>query len=246
MTLLPTDSWQVIARPDLPAYELNTVDPVTGKPACEDHHIWRRSFGKDFREAWWVELEDGTILPNRVALSNETHRDVTENRSRIYWHPEYRIFHYIVTDSDELIPLRFQPGPQGAVVGRAAVGTPDSDHGAMQQAIDGREVPWDQTHTHANVEQCSRCKGTGKVEKKEPKSEHEQAPARQRVTVSMRVPKDERENGAQLLDEIIEACGALLVEAGMLQSTKGAAYNTVMLIGAHFLSTFNAEAEKTS
>lgn len=232
MTLLPTDSWKVKARPDLPAYELNAIDPVFPDfLATEDHHLWRRSFGKDFREAWWVELEDGTVVPNRVALCNATHREVTENRARIEYREEDGLFVYVETARDLskiTTVLSPQPGPP------------------MQQTIDGREEPW-QAHAHTNEEPCSKCKGTGKVPKPEPKSEHEQAPPRPKTTWSVRVPKDEREDGYEVIDTLVEDSVEKLKEANLLKSVnRGANYYALVYVLAFFAQNFKPEVEKAS
>lgn len=233
MTLLPTDSWNVKARPDLPAYELNTVDPVTGETGVlEDHHLWRRSFGKDFREAWWVELEDGRTVPNRVALSNKTHREVTENRARILLDEGTGDFIYTQGRGDEYIEVALNPQP----------GPP------MQQVIGGPEEPWTQAHVHVvgnDEEQCPKCKGRGKVAKPEPKSEHEQAPERKKVTWSVRVPKDEREDGYEVIDTLVEDSVEKLKDANLLKSVnRGANYYALVYVLAFFAQNFKPEVEK--
>lgn len=80
MTLRP-DTGQTKARPDLPEYLLGWKCMVEG---CEEgreggggHHVFRRSLGPSYRDAWWVELEDGTLVPNRVGLCPEHHKAVT-------------------------------------------------------------------------------------------------------------------------------------------------------------------------
>lgn len=219
MTRLPTDSWNVTARPDLPAYELNELCPVTGlKYGLEDHHLWRRSFGKDFRDAWWVELEDGTVVPNRVNLSQDAHGMVTRNEARIEY--EDGTFWWCERDKDlpfgegfahydRISPLAPQPGPP------------------MQLDTEGGETPWNHvTHSHVDEEPCPRCKGAGKVTKK-PKSQ-EPLEARPKATVSIRVPKDHLEDGAEVLGALIDALVQKFVDAGRLESTKGGAYHALV------------------
>lgn len=242
MTLLPTDSWNVKPRLDLPPYELNDVDPVDGaKFGLEDHHIWRKSFTalskEDGKRLFWVELEDGTVVPNRVALSNATHSAITTNRARLalveveeaehIGMKGYR-FEYQDLVTGETTELSFQPGP------------------AMQLTVDGREEPW-QGHVHDNEEPCPKCKGRGKVAKPEPKGEHEQAPPRPKTTWSVRVPKDEREDGYEVIDTLVEDSVEKLKEANLLKSAnRGANYYALVYVLAFFAQNFKPEAEKAS
>lgn len=131
MTLLPVDSWSVEPlSPDVyPAYALNTV---CAHPQCaqasglENHHLWRRSFGPGFRNAWGVsmavttEYDDGTSeteereVPNRVHLCNRHHIAVTENRARITYDTSTGTFRWSdlggYGDGLHELALRPQPG----------------------------------------------------------------------------------------------------------------------------------------
>src|SRR5690348_14603194 len=96
MTLSPVENPHAVKpRPDLPPYELGPRCPVSGEPATDNHHIFRRSLGKGFRDAWWVELPDGQLLPNRVGLSAGIHRLITENQARIIWLDEEQSYAYL-------------------------------------------------------------------------------------------------------------------------------------------------------
>lgn len=86
MTRLPHESRLVVDRPDLPEYELNTYCAV---PDCHEvreigggHHLFRRSAGYP---SWWVQLEDGTVIGNRIGLCPMHHHLVTVNKTRIIW-----------------------------------------------------------------------------------------------------------------------------------------------------------------
>jgi len=83
MTLVPTTPdgtplTEVKDRGDLPAYELGPNCMVHGCDQLREdgggHHVWRRS---NQTRSWWVELPDGTLVPNRVGLCREHHREVT-------------------------------------------------------------------------------------------------------------------------------------------------------------------------
>lgn len=125
MTRLPVDSWDVRPRLDLPAYELNTVCPVTGETTgLEDHHIFRRSFtalGPDNADLYWVEYwatphpvatkDEFAVVKNRVALSRDAHERITTNRARL----EYRgtdLF-YIEDGEEKLLDLNLKLMAEG-------------------------------------------------------------------------------------------------------------------------------------
>lgn len=110
MTRLPVEDRRFTPRPDLPAYELNTVCASPYKDHwgwIENHHLFRRSAHPGLKDAYWVELADGTVVPNRVGLCPHAHRMVTENRARIIY--DDGIFYWV--DSTGTVPLDPQPGP---------------------------------------------------------------------------------------------------------------------------------------
>jgi len=102
MTLSPSVDRRVKARIDLPAYPLNQSCPREGTRAVDNHHLWRRSIAPSFREAWWVELSDGTVLPNRIGVSTSAHQKLTENKAWIRWLGEDEGFAWLEkNDQDE-------------------------------------------------------------------------------------------------------------------------------------------------
>ena len=134
MTLLPVDQWSVEALPTdtHPAYALNTV---CAHPHCaqasglDNHHLWRRSFGKGFREAWWVSVEqvieydDGSsenvtqVVPNRVHLCNRHHLAITDNRARITWDSVSECFRWTdIHGGEGLHEVTLKPQPGAPVV----------------------------------------------------------------------------------------------------------------------------------
>lgn len=126
-----------------------------------------------------------------------------------------------------------QPGPRGALEGAPRSASQDADQGAtvpMQTTVDGGEVP----HTHVvnenGVEKtCSKCKGRGKVIEKEKDPDQPQAPARTKVTWSVRVPKDERENGYELLTALMESAVERAVELELVRDNNSGANYYVLL-----------------
>jgi hypothetical protein len=110
VTKLPVESWNIKPRLDLPRYDLNEFCPITGEvPEPGSHHIVRKSFtalGKDDNaRLFWVELEDGEVIGNRIRLSSQAHFRITTNRAAIVFANGV----YYWEEANERVPLRWQP-----------------------------------------------------------------------------------------------------------------------------------------
>lgn len=126
-----------------------------------------------------------------------------------------------------------QPGPRGALEGAPRSASQDADQGAtepMQTTVTGEEVP------HAHVvgsdgveEPCRPCKGTGRVKKRKRDPDQPQAAARKKTTWSLRVPKDERENGHELLTALMESAVERAVELELVRDANSGANYYVLL-----------------
>ena len=229
MTRLPSETWDVVALPEEPAYELNEICAAPGcnRPATENHHIWARSFTKR-PEAYWVELIEAGFerkrVPGRVGLCNVHHADITGGigghramivyyGGKFYWVDQIAMGVAVNTSHAELVkfsrPLDPQPGPQ-----------------PMQLTVEGEEVPHDHVvASNGQTTKCPRCKGQGTVVKPEPKPEGEKKEERPKVTWAVRVPKDEREDGYELLEERMVIAVEKLFDAGLIRDkNKGANY----------------------
>lgn len=184
MTLSPTDSRNVVGLAG-DAYPNFRVGPVCCAPDCSRfaehaHHLWRRSqLGGPFD---WVRLEDGTILGNKVPLCFDCHRRVTDNEVRIVWlHDKFWwCDHGVLLIGDQAI------SPQPPIHGKPTSVTRHS-------APDGP----------ASNPTCSEC-GRSMPHKHEGPKE----PKRRRKTWSITVP-DDAEDGALVLDTLIEECRKL-------------------------------------
>lgn len=234
MTKLPWPSWAVRAV-EGEAYVLNDFCAVCQAgmtPFLEKHHIWRRSFIID-KDAWWVELEDGRLVPNLVNLCSECHRLVTTNQAHIVLYDTEGglIFNWV--QGHENKPLDPQPGPRGDGSGQAAVGNQADGPVAMQQTIDGSEKDhYEVCDEHQGTEEtCSRCRGTGRVKRRVRQDKEEKA--RPKVTWSVRVPRDERENGHEVLTQLIDACVEQDVERGELREANSGARYYVLVRALH-------------
>ena len=179
MTRLPFESRNIVARPDLPAYELNQACPVTGEvTGLEDHHIVRRSFGPGFREAWWVEVPGGGIVGNRINLSSQAHYRITVNKARIVCEEAQNgrpTFYWV--EAGEKTRLRWQPPAYSETPG---ISVQDDEHPEPGQ-------------------ECKLCKRRVPHPKK--------ATSPKTRVYSTRVPIDDAETFKELVDAAAEHAG---------------------------------------
>lgn len=182
---------------------------VRGRENLEKHELWPRSFLRG-QPITHVQLWDGTIVGNQVYLCNAFqkghHQEITENRSEIAWGdgvvfvlgaPEYDSERFFWKFFDEHEQMHYFKALE------------------PQPPLCGSEKPSNAKHTHygeiprgsaprpaeATTEPCTRCKGTGV----NPQVEKKKEPAKQRATKSIRVPKEKLEDGADVLEQLIEA-----------------------------------------
>lgn len=244
--------------------------PGCTKVATDGHHLWRRSFLAGAYD--WVAIDElgGLVAPNKVGLCHDHHMELDSAiNGQKAWivgvptdgafadRPDVDVFvqffwitraQYEASDASDIYvaavldgaPLDPQPGPASAL-GAPRSATESSE--PMQQAVDGDEVP----HAHVVNEQgeevqCDKCKGRGRYVKR-PKRGREQAPARAKTTWSVRVPKDERENGYEVLDTNLENVVDTLADAGLIRDrNKGANYYSLVYVLAFFQQNFDPVA----
>jgi len=191
MTRLPTELRDVhgIEGPD---YTLNVVCAAPGCPqrAEERHHLWRRSeIGGDF--SWVVSEAWGSVpLANLVGLCRDHHAQITINAARISYDPAAREFTWITILGGEH-PLEWTPP------------LPE-DFEAPVEASGNGEVAQEITICPSCKRPLPHPRHDGPMEQKRP-----------RRTWSLTVPRDERENGAQMLDDLLEASREELASAGL-------------------------------
>jgi hypothetical protein len=185
VTFLPLESWLVKARSDLKPYR---VPARCAHPDCElmdvqAHHLWRRSFiGGDIR---WVELPDGRVVGNLVPLCWTHHKLITENQASIVLCGDTFVWAFRVNGEDHLhAPLTYQP-PVG---------------GGLETASDRKDS---EEPTADRCETCGHVKRRHKVEL--PPGER-----RPRASWTIAVPKDHREDGAYVLDSLLEEAAKIL------------------------------------
>lgn len=187
MTRLPTESWDVKAYegPLFPKYTIPTLcsAPNCSRFADHAHHIARRSFiGGD---VWWVSYEDGPVVGNICGLCWRCHEAVTLNNAAIVW--EDRNKQYTWTQHKVAMGKLHPHPPMHA-------------------------EKWPDKHEHAHIEGpgsnslCPECHRPLR-QPKEPGQKSEDA--KRRKTWSIAVPDDTDEDGALVLDTLVEECAKL-------------------------------------
>lgn len=168
--------------------------PVTvcAHPVCENrnverHHLVRRSFLAGAYD--WIEYDDVRI-GNIVGLCNEHHLQITDNKCAIIWHQLGYFAWAWMNDGVVHQTQRIEPQPP--------IGTPD-----MSGAEYVPGVPPE------NPEICPACK---RPHRRKPTTLEQ---ARERKSWTISVPVDEREQGADVLDTLLEEGRRILADYGM-------------------------------
>lgn len=188
MTLLPSEDWQVQVVQELPPYKVGPHCCVPGCISFADHahHLWRRSF-LGITPCNYVKI-GGVVVGNLVGLCTRHHEDVTGkvggHKAWIRWEPEQKMFIWCAVSNDwesgtatpvPVGPLTQQPPQHVSLEPVAALPIPEPE----------------------------RCQACGQV-KRRPTKPSEPSAMRQRGSWTIKVPEDEREKGADVLDELCE------------------------------------------
>ncbi len=184
MTLLPHDNQDVkgLSGPQFPKYKVGPVCCIDGCSHFADHshHLWRRSFlGGDFS---WVELWDHTIVGNLVPLCWKHHELVTQGKLWMRW------------ENDEIVCA-----PPELKYGLAIYPQPPR-HGVS--VVENRS---DSPLGPASRPVCPGCHRPLPHPKDETDKREK---SRRRKTWTVTVP-DDGEDGALVLDTLLEECRAL-------------------------------------
>lgn len=194
MTKLPTESHDIIGLTG-PEYK---VGPYCAAPGCHRvaehaHHIVRRSYLNGPYS--WVKMPDGVEVGNLTGLCVAHHEQVTNNKANIIWGKRIysntgdvdTINKYLWEEGNSTIPLTIQP--------------PLLEHA-------------EETLTEAEAHTRPVCPGCGRPLPK-PKPDTPKEEAKPRGTWAVSVPMEERENGADVLDELLDAARDELDKAGI-------------------------------
>lgn len=184
MTRLPAENRDVKGLEYGPLYPKYKVGPLCSHPVCSRiadhaHHIWRRSFLTG--DYGWVQLWDGTILQNLTGLCYRHHELITVNKAIITWSGQ----NFLWSEDGE---AGFLLNPQPRL------------WNAPEPEVEA------EVHEHVGPgggEKCPTCKRTVPRDSTGPKVK------RPREKWSITVPVDERENGADVLDSLLDSCAQL-------------------------------------
>lgn len=186
MTLLPLEDWNVKGAPGV-RYKVPSVCSVPGCSRFADHahHLWRRSYlGGDF---WWVTIPDVGIVGNVVPLCWRHHDDVTGgkdgHKAKIQW-------------AD-------QPAPRGLYWVRLEGEGPREAMALSWQPPTMDDPSCDMSHGFVGPASTARCTGCGRPLKREDDGQ-KRDPKRRRKSWLIQVPDDTSEDGAKVLDLLLE------------------------------------------
>jgi hypothetical protein len=217
VTLPLIDSWEIEPVKGAP-YRVNTIcaNPRHKAMAEHGHHLVRRS--QIIGDQWWIRLPDEIVIGNVVGLCAPCHALVTGQGGRggghgaaIRW-IDNALWWCDVQTGSMTGAISYRP------VGPLSFQTPHGD----DATILGLDV---------GPEECPTCGRSKHSPKKGPKKT-----ARKRKTWTVQVPADE-EDGAQVLDEIVDGVSAAfdLTEGGALTR-----YHALTRAGAFVLQNQSA------
>lgn len=204
MTRIPYEERHEIKVGEGEPYDLHNECSATGcrMSATEGHHLVRRSETATGESVWWINYK-GQRIGNLVGLCQAHHLQVTENRVRIQWNAHNNLFLWVTEMG--YWPLQHQPPiemPPTQVISNADPG----DETTYDYVVDP-EDRLDNADKHfegpAGKRKCVTC------HRVLPTPESEKEPKRERRTWTVTVPKDERENGAEVLDTLLGQCAEL-------------------------------------
>lgn len=258
---------------DAPPYPLNAVCAAPGcdQPSGDPHHLWRRSFLAGAYD-WVVIPEEGVVVGNVVGLCRNHHDQIESGAAWITW-TGYQMLWSNLFDAERpllwqppVIPLSTDAPPNlgsgvfgGSLAGeseadREAASPPDPgvheldvEHSPIADLpLDREPMTWmeDQMEPRPahDPEVCPSCKRP----LPRPKIKTPLEAARPRRTWSVTVPMDQRENGAEILDELLEASREGMARKGLVygegEKTKFGVLGTSLALWVQHLDTIMGDA----
>jgi hypothetical protein len=195
MTKAPDEDRRIEAI-DGPRYSLNVICPV---PGCNDsrslqrHHLWRKS--DVIGDRWWVKTSDDKLHGNCVKVCRFHHREITDNIARIAYEDGLFYWQDILSEPQLLDwqpPSEFPVGDDPDVVLVEKLG---ADHVLAPG------------HSPDVCPTCLR-------KLPQPKSENPEE-KKVRKTWSVAVPLDHWEDGAQVIDTLLDEAHVELNKLGL-------------------------------
>lgn len=191
MTLPIVDNKDTVEPMDGPKYLVgpNCCNPSCVRFADDAHHMFRRSGG--FGPQDWIAI-DGYVTANKVGVCAACHRDLTGrlggHQAAIRWQADTKLFWWcLVGEKGGLVayhptfPIEPQPPTPSSLVERAPDNPSESDP-------------------------CPQC---GQRRRRTPSTAGSRRGLRRR-SWTMKVPDEEVENGADVLDALLEGIAPLV------------------------------------
>ena len=193
MTLPLIDSWEIQpVKGERYPVNITCANPLCANPAEHGHHLVRRT--QIIGDVWWIRLPDGIVIGNVIGLCAPCHALVTNQGGKggghgaaIRWIDNALWWCGIERGWDS---QGFSTGISYVPVGICNPQTPLADDATIL-ALD------------VGPRECPTCGRSHEA----PKKKGPRQPARKRKTWTVQVPADE-EDGAQVLDEIVEGVSA--------------------------------------
>lgn len=219
MTLPAVDSWDVRGLPG-PEYRVGPrcSNPNCGRIAEHAHHIVRRS--KLVKDYDWIAI-DGYVIANKTGLCVPCHDDITGrvggHKAAIRWINQRFVWCLLGPGEERYLPVApIEPQPP----------TPDQ---LAERATDAHET---------GPEECPFCGHT--TRRRQPPA---QVGRRRRKRWGVLVPDEDLEQGADVLDSLIESLAPLVPNAD--SSATGRYYVLVpalafaVMNGEEFVASFS-------
>lgn len=189
MTRLPAEpqAMEAMTGERFPDYKCKSMcaRPGCSKFADHAHHIVRRSF---IGKVSWVRYDNGDIVGNLVGLCFKDHEEITLGRSKIIYDMRLHRFDWCdMAAGDWVSKGALYPQP------------PVHGHAHEEDEPKGIEGPGSSLI-------CPGCKRP--IPQKRETGEEVEPPKR-RKTWTVQVPNEATEDGALVLDTLIEECAAL-------------------------------------
>lgn len=229
MTLLPFEEHHEVKVAKGEPYKVAARCSAPGCTRFTDdaHHIVRRSFTATGEYEWWIEYK-GVTIGNLTGLCHECHLLITENRASLSWVEEERMFYWVegVGSGRDDKPIDPQP-PIKYVIQNADPGD-ENDYDWTRDPDDRLDNADQHFDGPASSRKCRECKRPLPKPKDEKTEE-----ARPRRTWSITVPADHRENGAEVLDTLLDQCRDLFSHGESKQVRYFSLVQALALVAQH-------------
>jgi len=200
-------------------YKVGPTCAVIGCPKFADHahHVFSRALmAGDFN---WIRLHDGTDIGNLIPICHTHHDELTENKARIWIDdPEYTMYWDDMDPFSKNQPLKWQPPkikkeeqPEKPVASAELL----AELGVSQKIRHPGNPEHFGEHLNDGTLKVPRCESCGRPWRKRRDYNNNPEEKKLRGTFGISIPIEERENGFEVLEDLIESCRGKLEEYGL-------------------------------